>query len=237
MSAVKIATQHIKNLLYATFQGTKRFLSALTRRIRGKGQCDAGWQHQVQTVILRRQKQMLKFAISSTKTLEALAFVAQLQPGLTPKYVAKIFFYAEKWHLNRYGRPIVADTYIAMAQGPVPSTIKNLIDENWQYCDKPEMFDSILHIEMKQGLRRLNAKRAPDMSRLSESDRECLEEAIAFCKDKSSDDLSNLTHQEKAWMNADFNRPMDYEDFIDDNNPHREAIIEAAKEASRSAVF
>lgn len=180
---------------------------------------------------------MLKFAMSSTKALEALAFVAQQEPGLTPKYVAKIFFYAEKWHLNRYGRPIVADTYIAMSQGPVPSTIKNLIDENWQYCDKPEAFDATLQIEIKSGLRRLNAKREPDLSRLSESDRECLVEAIAFCKNKTSDDLSNLTHLEKAWINAEFNRPMDYEDFIDEDNPHREEIIEAAREASRSAVF
>jgi hypothetical protein len=101
----------------------------------------------------------LKFAISPGKTLEAMAFVAKHNPGLSPKYVSKIFFYAEKWHLNRYGRPIVADTYIAMSQGPVPSTIKNFIDENWERCEKPEGFDATLSVKSIWGLRRLNARR------------------------------------------------------------------------------
>jgi len=179
----------------------------------------------------------LKFAISPDKALEAMAFVAQKQPGLSPKYVSKVFFYAEKWHLNRYGRPIVADTYIAMTQGPVPSTIKNFIDENWDRCEKPEDFDAVLSVKSIWGLRRMNARRAPDLSRLSASDQECLLEAIAYCKDLTSDELSVLTHQEKAWRNAGFNKPMDYEDFVDDDNPHKEEIIEAAKVASRSAVF
>jgi hypothetical protein len=38
----------------------------------------------------------LKFAFNSAKALEALAYVAHAKPGLTPLYVAKIFFFAEK---------------------------------------------------------------------------------------------------------------------------------------------
>ena len=45
--------------------------------------------------------------------------------------MAKILFYAEKEHINQYARPIIADTYIAMEWGPVPSTIRDMIHLNW----------------------------------------------------------------------------------------------------------
>lgn len=77
----------------------------------------------------------LKFPFHETKALEVLAFIAKTSPGLTPLFVSKILFFAEKWHLNRYGRPIIGDTYIAMPRGPVPSAIKNYIDHNWDFPD------------------------------------------------------------------------------------------------------
>lgn len=180
----------------------------------------------------------IKFAFSNEKALEALAFVANEQPGLSPLFVCKVFFYAEKWHLNRYGRPVIADTYVAMPQGPVPSTIKNFIDKNWDWIEKPEGFDAAISVERHKGLLRLHvAKKRTKFPRLSESDVECLREAIAFCKDKSADELSAATHQEKAWANAEANRPMNYEDFVDDDNPNREAVLEAAHETSKCGVL
>jgi len=179
----------------------------------------------------------LKFAVSSDKAVDALAFVASVEPGMTPKYVSKVMFYAEKWHLNRYGRPIFADTYIAMPQGPVPSTVKNFIDENWLRVEKPEKFDEKVRIEVSKGLRRLHVTGGPDLNRLSQSDQECLADAVKFCLALSPDELSSISHEEKSWLNADTNRPMDYVDFIDDDNPHRDQVIECAIEASRSVVL
>jgi uncharacterized phage-associated protein len=64
-----------------------------------------------------------RFAIDEAKALEALVLVAKAWPGITPFFVAKVFFLAEKWHLNRFGRPIIGDTYVAMQNGPVPSAV------------------------------------------------------------------------------------------------------------------
>jgi uncharacterized phage-associated protein len=183
-------------------------------------------------------KMPLKFAFSSDKALEALAFVANEHPGFSPLFVSKVFFYAEKWHLNRYGRPVIADTFIAMPLGPVPSTIKNFIDQNWDWAEKPEGFDKAIRLERRDGfLRLIAAEKVTEFPRLSESDIECLRDAIAFCRDKTAQELSDATHLEKAWAKADPNRPMDYEDFVDDDNPHKDAVIEMAREASRCAVL
>lgn len=173
----------------------------------------------------------MKFAFSEKKALEALAYIAHTHEGFSPLYVAKILFYAEKWHINRYGRPIIADTYIAMPRGPVPSVIKDFIDQNWNWVEKPEGFDDAVNITVFQGMRRLmKGKRPPNLDLLSESDIECLKEAIEFCLGKSADELSNLTHLEKSYLHADPNKPMNYLFFIDEDNPNKEVITEVARE-------
>jgi len=170
----------------------------------------------------------LKFAFSDAKAMDALAYIACKWDGITPFYIAKVLFFAEKWHLNRYGRPIIADTYIAMPKGPVPSTIKNIVDENFDYLDEPEAFRKMLRVE-RRGLRRLHSRvKERDIRHLSESDCDCLDEALSFCRGKEVDELSNITHFEKAWKNAPANRAMDYEDFFDDG-PDREALLEEAR--------
>ncbi len=180
----------------------------------------------------------LKFPFYEKKAVEALAYIAQVRSGLTPLYVSKILFYAEKRHLNQYGRPILADTYIAMPMGPVPSTVKNFIDHNWDWIPKPEEFDSAVVIDRTKGLSRLMpGKRKPDLSVLSQTDVECLDQAIAFCADMSASELSRITHAEKAWLAAGANQPMDYEMFIDDDNPHKDEILSMAREIAVHGVL
>lgn len=180
----------------------------------------------------------LKFAFSDAKAIEVLAFVAEKWDGITPFFLAKVLFFAEKWHLNRYGRPIIADTYIAMPHGPVPSAVKNIVDENFEFFEEPETFRKMLRVERVHHLRHLHSRvKSADLMRLSGSDTECLEEAIAFCRAKDFGELSNLTHFEKAWKNAPANRPMAYEDFLDDGNPERDALLEEAKSFAAYGVL
>lgn len=181
---------------------------------------------------------MLKFAFSERKAMEALAFVARARPGFTPLFVAKVFFFAEKWHLNRYGRPIIADTYIAMPRGPVPSTIKDFIDAKWGWVEKPEDIEEAITVDRaKRPFRLMPGSREPDLSVLSETDIECLKAAVEFCAIKTADELSAITHHEKAWQRAPVNGPMDYADFVDDENDIRDEILEMAHEHAACGVL
>jgi hypothetical protein len=180
----------------------------------------------------------LKFAFSEVKAIEALAFIAHQRPGLTPLFVSKILFFAEKWHLNRYGRPIIGDTYIAMPRGPVPSTVKNFLDSNWQWADEPASLGEAIAVERGSGWPKLMpGARGPNLEVLSASDVECLEEAIAFCKDKTAAELSNITHFDKAWRSAEPNRPMDYAHFVDENHPDKDAILALAEESAAYGIL
>ena len=180
----------------------------------------------------------LKFTFNEDKALSALCFVASVKSGLSPLFVSKVFFFAEKEHINLYGRPTLGDTFIAMPRGPVPSTIKNYIDEKWSWVGKPVGFDDAILLTWVSNLKTLELGKNPTTEDLlSETDKECLLAAITFCKDKTAKELSDITHFEKSWLNAPENRPMDYEDFIEDENPNKVEILEAMKESAAYGVF
>ena len=168
----------------------------------------------------------LRFQFDERKGREALAYIASRWPNVTVFFASKALFFAEKAHLNRYGRPIVADTFIAMPNGPVPSTLYDFIKGDFGLSGDPEGFKGALDLASYPTIL---PRRECEAGVLSESDVECLDEAIAFCRVRGFGHLSQLTHQERAWAEALTNGPMDYEKFIDENNPHREAMLEDAR--------
>jgi uncharacterized phage-associated protein len=178
----------------------------------------------------------LRFGFNEKKAIEALTYLASHWPGVSPFFAAKVLFFAEKWHLNRYARPIVADTFIAMPWGPVPSTIYDFIKGNLEFAGDPESFLHAVKVRQHRGGRELRAKREPNVQFLSASDRECLDEAITFCRARGVGALSELTHQERAWREAPNNGAMDYEAFIDEG-PNREALLEQAREFAAYGVL
>ena len=165
---------------------------------------------------------MLRFQFNEKKGVEALTYVASKWPGLTAFFAAKVLFFAEKKHLNCYARPIVGDTFIAMPNGPVPSTLYDFIKGRLDQAGDPDAVMAALSIE-RDPYPRVAAQREPDLEVLSPSDLECLDAAIAFCQGREFGALSNLTHQERAWLSAPANGPMDYENMIDGDGPERES--------------
>jgi uncharacterized phage-associated protein len=184
--------------------------------------------------IMNAQERPIKFALSFTKALEALAYVANRWDEITPFYVSKVMFFADKWHLNRYGRPVTGDTYIAMPRGPVPSTLRNIIEENFEWIEEPTNFHQMIELR-KRTYKHVHSRVEDDkLTSLSETDKECLSAAVEFCRGKSLNELSALTHRERAWANAPANRAMDYQDFFDDE---ASPLIEEAREFAAYGVL
>ena len=72
---------------------------------------------------------MRDFNLHKEKAVNSLLFVvSQLEKADTHK-TYKILYFADQKHLLRYGRPISGDTYVKMKFGPVPSFVKNIVDE------------------------------------------------------------------------------------------------------------
>lgn len=177
---------------------------------------------------------MLRFQFNERKGVEALTYIASEWPGITAFFAAKVLFFAEKKHLNRYSRPIVGDTFIAMPNGPVPSTIYDFIKGQFDQAEDPERIVDALSIN-NTPYPRVTAKRLPDINAFSPSDIECLDEALEFCRSRGFGTLSSLTHQERAWQDAPANGPMDYEAMIEGED--RGTTIAEAREFAAYGVL
>lgn len=69
----------------------------------------------------------VKFTFDRDAVLAALRYLQLKLPGLTRHQAFKLLYLADLLHLERYGRPITGDVYVAMDYGPVPSKTYDLI--------------------------------------------------------------------------------------------------------------
>lgn len=168
----------------------------------------------------------VQFNLNSQKALEAIVYLANKKPDMTQYYFMKMMFYADKFHLNEFGLPIIGDKYIKMKDGPVPSFVLDAIhlDGSKLMHDDYERINESLSFRKSRQLIYTTAKRKADLNLLSKTNIKCLDRAFTFCKDKDFSKLRSLTHKEPAWEEAKMNRDMDYFLFIDKRNPNREAL-------------
>jgi hypothetical protein len=177
---------------------------------------------------------MLRFSLDEKKALEALVFVAKEWPGISAFYAAKVFFFADKEHLNKYGRPVIGDRYIAMDHGPVPSIIYDWFKGDLNWAGDPQAISSAVNFDRQSNFARATAQRAPEMDYLSPSDVAAFKSAIAFCKEQTFSRLSRLSHEDPAYQQAELNAEMDPALMIE--GEHRDELIEAAKEFAAYGV-
>lgn len=174
----------------------------------------------------------IQYRINYEKAIETIVWLANEKPGIDIYRVAKVLFYADKKHVNRYARPITGDTYIHMDYGPLPSGVRDLITENdWLSPDYLDLVRNSLIIQKSTYLK-IAALRKPNMEYLSGTDIECLKESLREYGDKPFDYLKRLTHNERCWLETDLHQPIDYALMVEKDNPRRKEIIEEMSQTS-----
>lgn len=144
---------------------------------------------------------MKNFNLHREKAVNSLLFVvSRLEKADTHK-TYKILYFADQKHLFKYGRPIIGDTYVKMQYGPVPSFVKNIVDEEIQGLEE---------IVAKYNSYFVKPLMDANLDYLSESDIECLTESINENKDLDFSTLTDKSH-DFAYNNA--NWAIDYLDM------------------------
>jgi len=122
--------------------------------------------------------------------------------------VLKLRYFADKLHMELHGFLASGDSYSAMEFGPVASETYNLMKaargdrSNWIADAYPDLVRGAFTIEENEFVRPL---RGEDASLLSQSDIECLENAIAAYGNLPFDARTTLSHDDawkKAWTTA-----------------------------------
>lgn len=164
---------------------------------------------------------MTRFPFRWEKAVEAIDFLAQLQPGITQYYIGKVMFFADKEHLLDYGRPITGDRYVAMVHGPVPSAVRDLLKFDSGFPDEYlEALDRRLRVEHKENKQMFFSKDAGAFEYLSGSDLDYLREARQRYGRMSFGELKELSHRDRAysdaWEKDGNNNEMNIELWFDD---------------------
>jgi len=169
---------------------------------------------------------VIRFNFDESKVVETLVYIASAWPKITPFYLSKVLFIADRDHLRQFGRPVTGDAYIAMDNGPVPSRVYDIINGALDFFGDPAAIEAALMVNQGAKYHEISAKRKTNTDLLSETDVAALDSAIKFCQGKSFSHLSSLTHQEPAWLHAQRNAEMDPELLVPEEM--REEVREAA---------
>jgi uncharacterized phage-associated protein len=163
----------------------------------------------------------MNLTFAHRKATQSLNYFARRSSGRMNKLKAlKLVFFADRYHLRLYGRPITNDRYLAMKYGPVASSCKDLAemseflgDDERSYAERflsPAGHDYVSLEDV-------------DRSEFSETDLEALE--FAWCEYGKEDGfkLADATHLFPEWKRhearlssaCESRVPMHYPDFID----------------------
>ncbi|MEK6752753.1 MAG: Panacea domain-containing protein [Chloroflexota bacterium] len=156
--------------------------------------------------------------LDTQKALEAIVYVSQKTNNLFN--VVKTLYFADKFHLENYGRLITGDRYIAMEDGPVPSGAYDLIKfvrgDEFTYNSKiidahPEKAIKVVR-DGKETM--VSPLREYDPDYLSESDIECLDKSIELFAKMNTSKLWDIVHQEEAYKKTPPNKTMPISEII-----------------------
>jgi hypothetical protein len=126
---------------------------------------------------------------------------AQGGQSLTNLQLVTTMFLADKAHLDAYGRPVFFDNYVAAKDGPEGVAATEMLDPQYDWAS--------IGVEVApwtcQVVGELNyssPSRPANLRRLSETDIEALESALAMVVNLGPDQLHLFTHRSEAYVAA-----------------------------------
>ena len=152
----------------------------------------------------------------------------------------KLLFFADKLHLQKFGRPIFYDKYFKLPHGPVPSLTLNIIDslneeENYDLQEYTELFkkhiatkEKMLDNGMKQTI--FEIKTEFDEEAFSKSEIEILTQVAKMFKDINAKQISEISHELPEYKYTEVNDIIDYADMAPENKEYIEFIEKTNKE-------
>jgi len=115
----------------------------------------------------------------------------------------KLFYYLDFGHVKKFATPVTFDRYVKLDHGPIPSTIKNMVDDLENDPDASILADVIyIKLAVGQTIHRISAKRRmtdADKKLFSVNELNVLEEVCARFGNKNTKFIEEASHKEAAW--------------------------------------
>jgi len=163
----------------------------------------------------------MNLTFAHRKATQALTFFARKQAGKISKLKAlKLIYFADRYHLRSYGRPITNDRYLAMNYGPVASSCKDLAEMS-EFLGSEER--NYAEQYLAPSGHDYEAVADPDVSEFSATDQEALEFAWKEYGSRDGFKLADESHEFPEWKQHEARLaspqesrvPMRYPDFLE----------------------
>lgn len=127
----------------------------------------------------------------------------------------KLLYFLDFGHVKKFGSPVTYDKYVNLEHGPIPSTIKNLVDTAEDDADS-SLLSEVINIEHPEGTnmcriiprRKLSEK---DMSYFTEGEIKVLENVCKRFGDKTTKYTEDQSHEEAPWKETKLLEYIPYE--------------------------
>lgn len=159
------------------------------------------------------------------KATQAINYLAKREGGQIEKLkLIKLIYLADRYHLRRYGRPLVNDAYFAMRLGPVGSSVKDIAEFS-DFLDETELSYASKYIKRGAVAHTVVSEADVDTSVFSKSELGALAFAFDEFGAQSASSLVDTTHRYPEWLRfkgalqskESTREPMSYSDFF--SNP------------------
>lgn len=158
--------------------------------------------------------------IDTGSIIEAVCYTLEKIGGKATKMkILKLIFLADKYHLVNYGRTVTGDEYFAMKDGPVGSTVKDVLEFNDISLSDDEYELAAQYFNIDSDNKTISIKQAipsSELKSLSETDIEAMDHAVNNFGHLEAWQLRDLTHKYPEWKQ--------YEDMFSKKAIKRERI-------------
>jgi uncharacterized phage-associated protein len=147
-------------------------------------------------------KALRPFKPDKNRILETILYIMNHTKGFTQYDIVKTIFLADRAHLNKYGRPVTFDNYVAMTHGPVPSLTYDLLKPSTNfsaYFDEERPWTTVADGNKNTFV---NIQRAHKNEVLSKTDIAVLDSALDIIVTLSFGQIKNITHGDPAYIEA-----------------------------------
>lgn len=160
---------------------------------------------------MQLEKAMIGRTSNNDSTFDVLKMIAAIgylveQTKATMYPIMKMLYLADKVHLERHGRFIAGEEYVAMEQGPVPSHAYDMM-KHLRSEKRSDVFVVSEDFFAYQAGHVLVLKQQPDLDELSVSDQQCLDEVVQIYRSVGHWGVRDLSHDEaweKIWSRRNF---------------------------------
>ena len=144
------------------------------------------------------ENSQIKF--NKEKATQSILYVANKLERRDLHKIFKILYFAERKHMQEWGRPIIGDIYIAMDAGPVPSRVYDILKivRGDSYMSDTEGLKDLFSIEDWMYVVPLQDA---DIKKLSKTDIDALDWSVQTYGSLSYDEIKEKSH-DIAWRST-----------------------------------